>query len=464
MFIKRRVLLFMKKYEMLPTEENIIETLYNDPINRNKDIVYFYNILQAQESASAIAIDGRWGSGKTFFVRQTKMVINALNPSSTIDEETKAKATVRLPFSKNDEENENYSIAVYYDAWENDNDTEPVLSLIYEITKQLSVDFSLSDISVVKTAGAIIEAISGHNINGIKDALTSEDPFKKFKEEKDVEQKIKDFFASILVERGNRLIIFIDELDRCKPTFAVHLLEQIKHYIFDDRITFVFSINLEQLQHTIKQYYGADFDSCRYLDRFFDLRISMPPANMEKFYSEIGLESRYYVDIVTKRIINMYNFELREITRFYSQIKAAVYEPTHDSEKYDFMFSDGKGRQIILIYIVPLLIGLKIADISKYDNFINGRDIEPLKELLDIDEDNRLLGNMLNRDETFEKDDEKKLVTRKEMIQRFYDAIFVKQYNGCNYNTVLGQYEFSKESKTFALSAASMMSQFAELS
>jgi len=185
---------------------------------------------------------------------------------------------------------------------------------------------------------------------------------------------------------------------------------------------------------------------------------------MEKFYSEIGLESRYYVDIVTKRIINMYNFELREITRFYSQIKAAVYEPTHDSEKYDFMFPDGKGRQLILMYIVPLLIGLKIVDISKYDNFISGRDIEPLKELLDIDEDNRLLGNMLNRDETFEKDDEKKLVTREEMIKRFYDAIFVKQYNGSNYSTVLGQYEFSKESKTFALSAANMMSQFAELS
>ena len=454
----------MKKYEMLPTEENIIETLYNDPINRNKDIVYFYNILQAQESASAIAIDGRWGSGKTFFVRQTKMVINALNPSSTIDEETKAKATVRLPFSKNDEENENYSIAVYYDAWENDNDTEPVLSLIYEITKQLSVDFSLSDISVVKTAGAIIEAISGHNINGIKDALTSEDPFKKFKEEKDVEQKIKDFFANILVERGNRLIIFIDELDRCKPTFAVHLLEQIKHYIFDDRITFVFSINLEQLQHTIKQYYGADFDSCRYLDRFFDLRISMPPANMEKFYSEIGLKSIYYVDIVTKRIINMYNFELREITRFYSQIKAAVYEPTHDSEKYDFMFPDGKGRQIILIYIVPLLIGLKIADISKYDQFINGHNSEPLKELLDFDNDNRLLENMLNRDESFTKEEGKTLITTDEMIDKFYNAIFVDQYDGRKYNTTLGQYEFTKESKGFAISASSMLSRFAELS
>lgn len=42
----------MKKYEMLPTEENLIETMYKDTINRNKDIVYFYNILQAQESAS----------------------------------------------------------------------------------------------------------------------------------------------------------------------------------------------------------------------------------------------------------------------------------------------------------------------------------------------------------------------------------------------------------------------------
>lgn len=454
----------MKKYEMPPTEENLIETLYKDTINRNKDIVYFYNILQAQESASTIAIDGRWGSGKTFFVRQTKMVINALNPSCDMDEEKKAKATIRLPFPKNDEEKENYSIAVYYDAWENDNDTEPVLSLIYEITKQLSVDFSLSDKSIVKTAGAIIEAISGHNVNGIKDALTSGDPFTKFKEQKDVEQKIKDFFTSLLAERGNRLVIFIDELDRCKPNFAVHLLEQIKHYIFDDRITFVFSVNLEQLQHTIKHYYGANFDSCRYLDRFFDLRISMPPADLDKFYSQFGLGSRYYVDIVTKRVIKMFNFELREITRFYLQVKAAVYEPTHDSQKYDFSFSDGKGRHIILMYIVPLLIGLKIADISKYDDFINGRDIEPLKQLFDMDEENRLLENMLNRDESFEKEDGKKLVTQEEMIKRFYDAIFVNQYNGSKYSTVLGQYEFSKESKLFALSTSSMMSNFAELS
>ncbi len=87
---------------------------------------------------------------------------------------------------------------------------------------------------------------------------------------------MSEFFTEILCERGNRLVIFIDELDRCKPTYAIKLLEQIKHYMMDDRITFVFSVNLEQLQHTIKCYYGADFDASRYLDRFFDFRIDWP--------------------------------------------------------------------------------------------------------------------------------------------------------------------------------------------
>ena len=338
----------MEKYEILPTEENLIEALYRDTIKRNKDIVYFYNILQAQESASAIAIDGRWGSGKTFFVRQTQMVINALNPSSDMDESMRTKITIKLPFSKSNEEKENFNIAVYYDAWENDNDTEPILSLVYEITKQLSVDFSLSDISIVKTAGAIIEA-------------------------------------------------------------------------------------------------------------------SLPLADMDNFYEYIGLGSRYYVDIVTRKIVKIFNFELREITRFVLQVKAAVYEPTHDNDKYNFSFPDGKGRHAIMTYIVPLLIGLKIADVSKFDDFVNGIDSEPLTKVFDLNENNYVLKNMLNHDETFDNEQGKRSVTQEEVIKRFYEAVFVTQYTGGKYNTVLGQYEFSKESKSFALRVANMMSDFAVL-
>ena len=451
----------MRNYSLNPTEENAYKLLRENPIQRNEYVFQFVRLLtHMEDNCYSVALNGDWGSGKTFFVKQVKLILDAHNPQFHMKDETRREIQTLY---KADEKPNSYA-TVYYDAWKNDNDTDPIFSLIYEIIKQLNIDFSLSSMDAVKLAGSIIEMITGHNINNIKDILTSDDPFTKFKEQKSIESKIQEFFTEILAERGDRLVIFIDELDRCKPTFAVQFLEQIKHYVFDDRITFVFSVNLEQLQHTIKQYYGLNFDSCRYLDKFFDLRISLPPADMNKFYQQIGFESEssYYVDSVVKRVIQMFNFELREISRFYSQVKSAVYDGTRDSG-YNYSFPDQKGKLIIMMYIVPLLIGLKIADISKYDNFINGRDSEPLIELFDNDKDISILKNMLNRDESFEQEEGKKFVTYEEIIKRFYDAIFVTNYNNRIYKTVLGQYEFSKESKNFAISVSNMMSSIAVL-
>ena len=125
----------MNSLELIPTEDNLIQALNDDILQRNKDLIYFYDLLLAQETASAIAIDGRWGSGKTFFVKQSVLLINARNPMSKMDENIRNNITYRIPFKmRGDEDNiENYDLAVYYDAWENDNDTDPVLSIIYEI-------------------------------------------------------------------------------------------------------------------------------------------------------------------------------------------------------------------------------------------------------------------------------------------------------------------------------------------
>lgn len=56
----------MNSFELIPTEENLMYTLNIDLLKRNKDLICFYDLLLAQEGASYIAIDGRWGSGKTF--------------------------------------------------------------------------------------------------------------------------------------------------------------------------------------------------------------------------------------------------------------------------------------------------------------------------------------------------------------------------------------------------------------
>lgn len=128
----------MNSFEILSTEENLIQALRKDLLKRNKELVRFYDLLLAQEGACSVAIDGRWGSGKTFFVKQSMLLINAKNPMSNMDENKKENIVYALPFPKQTEDGpENYDVAVYYDAWENDNDTAPVLSLVYEIVKQL---------------------------------------------------------------------------------------------------------------------------------------------------------------------------------------------------------------------------------------------------------------------------------------------------------------------------------------
>lgn len=455
----------MKKFELMPTEENLTESLRKDFLKRNKDLVRFYELLEAQEEACSIAIDGRWGSGKTFFVKQSILIINAKNPTSKMEEQKRKNIMEMLPWMTNsDKMSSNSDVAIYYDAWANDNDTDPVLSLIYEIMKQLEVNFSLeNNVDVLKIGGSILELFTGKNINNIIENLKSEDPIKKIREEKDLYSNIKKFFSEVLVERGNRLVVFIDELDRCKPSYTVQLLERIKHYLCDDRVTFVFSVNLRELQHTIKNYYGSTFDACRYLDRFFDMRVSLPPADKTEFYRELGLESMYGLEQVARKIIDTYRMEMREAIRFCHQVKTSIYAPTHDSNKWQFDFVDGNTKFFLLIYIIPILEGLKIVDISLYDEFVNGENSKPIMDIYkESDVGDWMASKLLNDDESYVKIEGKKLVTVEEKLHQVYEAVFVVEYRGELESVVVGRCEFNKYSKLFLRNAEGVLSKYAD--
>ena len=90
-------------------------------------------------------IYGRAGSGKTFFVKQVKMVMEAYNPyinHATNDNIAKIKA-IREKHYQNKVVDLKPHIGVYYDAWENDNDEDPILSLIFTIIQSVYVDYRL---------------------------------------------------------------------------------------------------------------------------------------------------------------------------------------------------------------------------------------------------------------------------------------------------------------------------------
>jgi hypothetical protein len=72
------------------------------------------------------------------------------------------------------------------------------------------------------------------------------------------------------------MFIFIDELDRCRPTYSIAMLERIKHLFDVDGVVFVLATDATQLSHSIKAVYGSEFDSKRYLQRFFSRTYKLP--------------------------------------------------------------------------------------------------------------------------------------------------------------------------------------------
>lgn len=72
------------------------------------------------------------------------------------------------------------------------------------------------------------------------------------------------------------VFVFVDELDRCRPSYAISLLEEIKHIFGMPNVCFVVSTNLAQLSHSVRAVYGQGFDAEHYLKRFFDQTHAIP--------------------------------------------------------------------------------------------------------------------------------------------------------------------------------------------
>ena len=67
-----------------PTSENIMSTFETDLISRNSDVLRMASLLQNVDGGVSIALDAKWGAGKTFFVKQLKMVLDAYNGFTTV--------------------------------------------------------------------------------------------------------------------------------------------------------------------------------------------------------------------------------------------------------------------------------------------------------------------------------------------------------------------------------------------
>lgn len=326
-------------FEVLPTEDNLIKSYSKNSLDRNKYIEQFYKMLTSNSSkVSTISLDGKWGSGKTFFIKHTQLLM-----SVKLYEER--KADFKSILGKYDDEK--YSsikdkvsnldqcevFPFYYDAWDNDSDPFPVLSILYSICKSLNNGL-LEEKSIKENFNSILSCLSKSApilfglpdlfcyLKQINSELTSNKNKNLLLPIIDHHSIIESIKALITVVIDNShcksIVIFVDELDRCNPSYAVRLLEDIKHYFLMDNVTFVFSVNLSELQHMVKSVYGEQFDAFRYLDRFFDIRLNLPAIDQERYLKQEISQSEHIgiLDHSILAVSSLFKLELREFYKF----------------------------------------------------------------------------------------------------------------------------------------------------
>ena len=162
----------MKTLDLKPNNSNLIKTFIEDSIGRTTDVCSFVKMIQSIEGSCSIGIDGKWGTGKTFFVKQIHLVLKSCFSSMEEDMEIRQKVVAGI----NLEESKKY-IPIYYDAWSNDNDCDPVLSIVNEMLQELAVlkNYELSDIDWNKrlktSVDLVIRCFGGPSIKDFLNAF-----------------------------------------------------------------------------------------------------------------------------------------------------------------------------------------------------------------------------------------------------------------------------------------------------
>ena len=152
------------------------------------------------------------------------------------------------------------------------------------------------------------------------------------------------------------MYVFIDELDRCRPTYAIELLENIKHLFGVRGVFFVVATNKEQLCHSISAVYGNSFDSAAYLGRFFDQEYTLPEPDNFRFAHH--LFEKYQINDSDTRLFvskekrpdtqnnlaemfaifcDAFDLPLRDQEQTIHRIKAILANYQHDPVYFDYL-------------------------------------------------------------------------------------------------------------------------------
>lgn len=289
----------------------------DDKLDRKQHSEFLTKTLASQSAARAnagkggltVALDAPWGHGKSFFIQRMSRDLQA----------------------------NGYPVLVF-DAWVNDISDEAGILLMGAISQAIAESLSAQTRSDRVTRGALnslqsakrsirralapaskvfaqaaLRKVTGLTLNEFTGIFSGEEESPQGDSDgspSPVGQSLDTFFQKAMEAHGERetaikdfrlhlkgaieaiskidgkklpLFVFVDELDRCRPTYSIKLLEEVKHLFGVENVCFVISTNGTQLAETIKGQYGDGFDAHIYLKRFFDRSFTLPTPDFLQF-------------------------------------------------------------------------------------------------------------------------------------------------------------------------------------
>lgn len=331
-----------------------------DKLERRPIVEFLSALIERAGGPFVLALDSPWGTGKTTLVRM-------------LDAELKRN---------------NYS-CIYFNAWQVDYITDPLVALVSSIDKvKLGVEGEVeatfkehmkkvrrvtslvakrSAIAAAKvlTAGVLdlgsemedaVTELAGDSVSDIVESFQKESLLlDKFRAE--LEGAIKLLPAS---GKKSTLVFFVDELDRCRPTFAIELLERIKHLFEVPNILFVLSLDKQQLEASIAAVYGQDINASEYLRRFIDLEYLIPTMKTKQFVE--NLFTRFALDdIFSQRTHPELQGDKSNFIAFFTALAEAVPLSLRAQERCLTRFRIVMDQTPNDHYLEPILVALLIV-------------------------------------------------------------------------------------------------------
>ena len=266
-----------------------------------KQILDLNKILSEKRKNCCFAIEGEWGSGKSFVLE---------------------KIQESLQMEQSETTNTNRFFVVRYDCWNYDYYEEPIIAIISVLREQIEQYVSLLSnetkremLAVVKNAitKIAIEAIktkTGVDLDGLDQI--SEDDAKIYDRYFGFENAAKGVQDQIRkIAESQTVVIIVDELDRCLPLYAIKVLERI-HHVFNDleNVVVIIAMEKRQIENSLHQIYGDKMDVDRYLKKIISFSFRLDNGSAKNYHEKYASYMNMY-EIQAKDELESF---LKEIT------------------------------------------------------------------------------------------------------------------------------------------------------